>query len=130
MPNIKEQIEIVRILDDMFAKEQQVKQVAETSGGDRLTLSKNLYFLVLFEVSWERTTKTRKCSGVGERSCRKKCRNQTTKPKTKTKLSIPEEIKSALSSSNEEEIIRLLIKSAPKAVSVQMIMSISKKNLN
>ena len=30
MPNIKEQIEIVRILDDMFAKEQQVKQVAET----------------------------------------------------------------------------------------------------
>lgn len=48
------------------------------------------------------------------------------KPKTKRTV-IPEEIKSALSSSNEEEIIRLLIKSAPKAVSVQMIMSISKK---
>lgn len=59
MPNIKEQIEIVRILDDMFAKEQQVKQVAETVV-EQIDLIKNLYFLVLFEVSWERTTKTRK----------------------------------------------------------------------
>ena len=50
------------------------------------------------------------------------------KPKTKVKRTvIPAEIKSVLSNANEEEIVKLLMKSAPKTVSVQMVMSISKK---
>ena len=121
MPNIKEQIEIVRILDDMFAKEQQVKQVAETVV-EQIDLIKKSILSRAFR--GELGTNNQNEESAVELV--KESVEINNKPKTKRTV-IPEEIKSALSSSNEEEIIRLLIKSAPKAVSVQMIMSISKK---
>ena len=50
------------------------------------------------------------------------------RPKTKAKrISIPTEIKSLLSGTSEEAIVKLLLKAAPESVSIQEVMSISKK---
>ena len=125
MPNIKEQIEIVRILDDMFAKEQQVKQVAETVV-EQIDLIKKSILSRAFRGELGTNNQNEESAVELVKEVVEKSVEINNKPKT-TRTVIPEEIKSALSSSNEEEIIRLLIKSAPKAVSVQMIMSISKK---
>lgn len=125
MPNIKEQIEIVRILDDMFAKEQQVKQVAETVV-EQIDLIKKSILSRAFRGELGTNNQNEESAVELVKEVVEKSVEINNKPKTK-RIVIPEEIKSALSSSNEEEIIRLLIKSAPKAVSVQMIMSISKK---
>ena len=125
MPNIKEQIEIVRILDDMFAKEQQVKQVAETVV-EQIDLIKKSILSRAFRGELGTNNQNEESAVELVKEVVEKSVEINNKPKTKRTV-IPEEIKSALSSSNEEEIIRLLIKSAPKAVSVQMIMSISKK---
>ena len=125
MPNIKEQIEIVRILDDMFAKEQQVKQVAETVV-EQIDLIKKSILSRAFRGELGTNNQNEESAVELVKEVVEKSVEINNKPKTKRTV-IPVEIKSALSSSNEEEIIRLLIKSAPKAVSVQMIMSISKK---
>ena len=119
------QIEIVRILDDMFAKEQQVKQVAETVV-EQIDLIKKSILSRAFRGELGTNNQNEESAVELVKEVVEKSVEINNKPKTKRTV-IPEEIKSALSSSNEEEIIRLLIKSAPKAVSVQMIMSISKK---
>ena len=50
------------------------------------------------------------------------------RPKAKAKrIAIPAEIKPLLSGSNEEAIVKLLLKAAPQSVSTQTVMSISKK---
>ena len=50
------------------------------------------------------------------------------RPKAKAKrISIPTEIKSLLSGTSEEAIVKLLLKAAPESVSIQEVMSISKK---
>lgn len=109
----------------MFAKEQQVKQVAETVV-EQIDLIKKSILSRAFRGELGTNNQNEESAVELVKEVVEKSVEINNKPKTKRTV-IPEEIKSALSSSNEEEIIRLLIKSAPKAVSVQMIMSISKK---
>lgn len=127
MPSIEEQIEIVRILDGMFAKEQQVKENVETVL-EQIDLIKKAILAHAFRSELGTNDPVEESAVELVKEVIEKSAEINNKPKTKTKRTvIPGEIKSALSNSNEEEIIRLLIKSVPKAVSVQMIMSISKK---
>ena len=127
LPSVPEQTEIVRIVDDLLAKEQQAKEAAEAVL-EQIDLIKKSILARAFRGELGTNDPTEESAvelvkEVIERSAQIK-----NKPKTKIKRTvIPVEIKSVLSNANEEEIVKLLMKSAPKPVSVQMIMSISKK---
>ena len=126
-PTIDEQTEIVRILDDLLAKEQQAKEVAEAVLG-QIDLIKKSILARAFRGELGTNDPVEESAVELVKEVIEKSAEINKKPKTKTKRTvIPRKIKSALSNPNEEEIVRLLIKSVPKAVSLQMIMSISKK---
>ena len=127
LPSFPEQTEIVRILDDFLVKELQAKEVAEAVL-EQIDLIKKSILARAFRSELGTNDPTEESAVELVKEVIEKSAEINNKPKTRTKRTvIPGEIKSALSNSNEEEIVRLLIKSVPKAVSVQMIMSISKK---
>lgn len=59
LPKFNEQLEIVRILDGSFAKEQQAKEAAEAVL-EQIDLMKNPFSPVLFAVNWVRMTQARR----------------------------------------------------------------------
>lgn len=127
LPSVPEQIEIVLILEDFFTKEQQAKEAAEAVL-EQIDLIKKSILARAFRGELGTNDPTEESAVELVKEVIEKSAEINNKPKTRTKRTvIPGEIKSALSNSNEEEIVRLLIKSVPKAVSVQTIMSISKK---
>lgn len=127
MPNIEEQTEIVRILDDLLSKEQQAKEAAEAVL-DQIDLMKKSILARAFRGELGTNDPTEESAVELVKEAIEKNTDSINQNKSKVKRTvIPAEIKSVLSNANEEEIIKLLMKSAPKAVSVQMIMSISKK---
>lgn len=127
LPSVPEQTEIVRILDDLLAKEQQAKEAAEAVL-EQIDLIKKSILARAFRGELGTNDPTEESAVELVKEVIEKSAEINSKPKTKVKRTvIPKEIKSTLSNSNEEEIIKLLMKSAPKPVSVQMIMSISKK---
>lgn len=127
LPSVPEQIEIVRILDDLLAKEQQTKEAAEAVL-EQIDLIKKSILARAFrgELGTNDPAEERAVELVKEAIEKNTGNINQNKSKVKRTV-IPAEIKSVLSNANEEEIIKLLIKSAPKAASIQMIMSISKK---
>lgn len=127
IPSFPEQNEIVRILDDLLAKEQQAKEVSEAVL-EQIDLIKKSILARAFCGELGTNDPAEESAVELVKEVVEKSAEINNKGKTKTKRTvIPRKIKSALSNSNEEEIVRLLIKSVPKAVSLQMIMSISKK---
>lgn len=127
LPSVLEQTEIVRILDDLLAKEQQAKESAKTLL-EQINLIKKSILARAFRGELGTNDSAEESAVELVKEVVEKSAEINNKGKTKTKRTvIPGKIKSALSNSNEEEIVRLLIKSIPKAVSLQMIMSISKK---
>lgn len=127
LPSVPEQIEIVLILDDFLTKEQQSKEAAEAVL-EQIDLIKKSILARAFRGELGTNDPAEESAVELVKEVVEKSAEINNKGKTKTKRTvIPGKIKSALSNSNEEEIVRLLIKSIPKAVSLQMIMSISKK---
>ncbi len=127
IPKLNEQTEIVRILDDFLAKEQQAKEAAEAVL-EQIDLIKKSILARAFRGELGTNDPAEESAVELVKEVIKRSAENNSKPQTKVKRTvIPKEIKSTLSNSNEEEIIKLLMKSAPKPVSVQMIMSISKK---
>ena len=127
LPSVPEQIEIVRILDDLLAKEQQAKETAEAVL-DQIDLIKKSILARAFRGELGTNDPAEESAVELVKEAIEKNTDNINQNKSKVKRTvIPAEIKSVLSNANEEEIIKLLMKSAPKAVSVQMIMSISKK---
>lgn len=127
IPLMDEQTEIVRILDDLLAKEQQAKEAAEAVL-EQIDLIKKSILARAFRGELGTNDPTEESAVELVKEVIERSSEINSKPKTKVKRTvIPAEIKSVLSNTNEEEIVKLLMKSAPKAVSVQKIMSISKK---
>lgn len=123
----EEQTEIARILDDLLDKEQKAKEAAEAVL-EQIDLIKKSILARAFRGELGTNDPVEESAVELVKEVVEKSAEINNKPKTKTKRTvIPGKIKYALSNSNEEEIVRLLIKSVPKAVSLQMIMSISKK---
>ena len=126
-PDIKEQNEIVRILDNLFVKERNAKEMAETVIEQIETMKKAILArafrgeLGTNDPSEESAVELLKKVLDGDAAV------QTPAKKPTKRISIPSDIKELLSNIREEEIIKLLLKSAPQPVSIQEIMSLSSK---
>lgn len=127
LPLLGEQAEIVRILDGLLDKGQQAKETAEAVL-EQIDLIKKSILARAFRGELGTNDPAEESAVELIRQALEKSDEVISEPKVKVKrVVIPVEIKSMLSNSTEEEIIRVLMKSAPEAVSIQTIMSISKK---
>ena len=126
-PNIAEQVEIVRILDGFFAREQSAKEAAEAVL-DQINLMKKSILARAFRGELGTNDPSEESAVKLLRQVIEQEDGDVIRPKAKAKrIAIPAEIKPLLSGSNEEAIVKLLLKAAPQSVSTQTVMSISKK---
>lgn len=127
IPTVVEQIEIISILDRAFAKEQQAKEAAEAVL-ERINLMKKSILARTFRGELGTNDPSEESAVELLKRTVEQENGNTAKKKVKTKrIVIPTEIKLLISNANEEAIIKLLLKDAPKPVSIQEIMSISKE---
>lgn len=127
IPPIDEQMEIVQILDDLFAKEQQTKEAAEKVL-DQIELMKKSILARAFRGELGTNDPSEESAVELLRQVIEQEDGDVIRPKAKAKrIAIPAEIKPLLSGANEEAIVKLLLKAAPQSVSTQTVMSISKK---
>lgn len=127
LPRMNEQSEIVRILDMAFAEEQQAKEAAEAVL-NQIDLMKKSILARAFRGELGTNDPNEESAVELLKQAIKQENGNTAKKKVKTKrIVIPTEIKLLISNANEEAIIKLLLKDAPKPVSIQEIMSISKE---
>lgn len=126
-PNIAEQVEIVRILDGFFAREQSAKEAAEAVL-DQIDLMKKSILARAFRGELGTNDPSEESAVELLRQVIEQEDGDVIRPKAKAKrIAIPAEIKPLLSGANEEAIVKLLLKAAPQSVSTQTVMSISKK---
>ena len=126
-PNIAEQVEIVRILDGFFAREQSAKEAAEVVL-DQIDLMKKSILARAFRGELGTNDPSEESAVELLRQVIEQEDGDVVRPKAKAKrIAIPAEIKPLLSGANEEAIVKLLLKAAPQSVSTQTVMSISKK---
>lgn len=126
-PNIAEQVEIVRILDGFFAREQSAKEAAEAVL-DQIELMKKSILARAFRGELGTNDPNEESAVELLRQVIEQEDGDVIRPKAKAKrIAIPAEIKPLLSGANEEAIVKLLLKAAPQSVSTQTVMSISKK---
>ena len=127
VPTINEQKEIVDILDRMLLKEQQAKETAEAVIEQIDTMKKAILArafrgeLGTNDPDEENAVELLKKVLGGDAAAQAPAKKPT------KRISIPSDIKELLSNIREEEIIKLLLKSAPQPVSIQEIMSLSSK---
>ena len=127
IPPIDEQMEIVQILDDLFAKEQQTKEAAEKVL-DQIELMKKSILARAFRGELGTNDPSEESAVELLRQVIEQEDGDVIRPKAKAKrIAIPAEIKPLLSGANEEAIVKLLLKAAPQSVSTQTVMSISKE---
>ena len=126
-PNIAEQVEIVRILDGFFAREQSAKEAAEAVL-DQIDLMKKSILARAFRGELGTNDPSEESAVELLRQVIEQEDGDVVRAKAKAKrIAIPAEIKPLLSGANEEAIVKLLLKAAPQSVSTQTVMSISKK---
>ena len=126
-PNIAEQVEIVRILDGFFAREQSAKEAAEAVL-DQIELMKKSILARAFRGELGTNDPSEESAVELLKQVIEQENGDVIRPKAKAKrIAIPAEIKPLLSGANEEAIVKLLLKAAPQSVSAQTVMSISKK---
>lgn len=126
-PKIAEQVEIVRILDGFFAREQSAKEAAEAAL-DQIDLMKKSILARAFRGELGTNDPNEESAVELLRQVIEQEDGDVIRPKAKAKrIAIPAEIKPLLSGANEEAIVKLLLKAAPQSVSTQTVMSISKK---
>lgn len=127
IPPIDEQVEIVQILDDLFAKEQQTKEAVEAVL-DQINLMKKSILARAFRGELGTNDPSEESAVELLKQVIEQEDGDVIRPKAKAKrIAIPAEIKPLLSGANEEAIVKLLLKAAPQSVSTQTVMSISKK---
>ena len=127
VPSIYEQQKIVDILDNLLSKEKRSKETAESVIEQIGTMKKAILArafrgeLGTNDLSEESAVELLKKVLGGDAAV------QTPAKKPTKRISIPSDINELLSNIREEEIIKLLLKSAPQPVSIQEIMSLSSK---
>ena len=127
LPKVNEQQEIVRILDESFAREQQTKEAAEAVL-EQIDLMKKSILARAFRGELGTNDPSEESAVELLKQVIEQEDGDVIRPKAKAKrIAIPAEIKPLLSGANEEAIVKLLLKAAPQSVSTQTVMSISKK---
>ena len=127
LPSMAEQQQISRILDELFAKEQQAKEAAEEVL-DQIDLMKKSILARAFRSELGTNDPAEESAVELLKQVIEQEDRASASPKEKAKrIVIPAEIKSLLSGANEEEIVKLLLKASPEPVSAQAVMSISKE---
>ena len=127
IPRIPEQEKIVENLSALMEKEKQAKEIAEAVIEQIDTMKKAILArafrgeLGTNDPSEESAVELLKKVLGGDAAV------QTPAKKPTKRISIPSDIKELLSNIREEEIIKLLLKSAPQPVTIQEIMSLSSK---
>ena len=122
-----EQMEIVHILDNLLAEEQQAKETAEAVL-EQIDLMKKSILARAFRGELGTNDPSEESAVELLRQVIEQEDGDVIRPKAKAKrIAIPAEIKPLLSGANEEAIVKLLLKAAPQSVSTQTVMSISKK---
>ena len=127
IPPVSEQMEIVRVLYNLISKEQRAKETAERVIEQVDTMKKAILArafrgeLGTNDPSEESAVELLKKVLGGDVAAQAPAKKPT------KRISIPSDIKELLSNIREEEIIKLLLKSAPQPVSIQEIMSLSSK---
>ncbi len=122
-----EQLEIVKLLDYFVAKEQQAKETAEAVIEQIDTMKKAILARAFRgELGTNDPTEESAVGLLKKILCEDAVSQNPTKKPTK-RITISEDIKKLLSNVREEEIIKLLLKSASQPVSIQEIMSLSSK---
>ena len=127
VPQTAERVEIARVLNALLSKEQQSQEAAETVL-DQIDLMKKSILARAFRGELGTNDPSEESAVELLKRTVEQENGNTAKKKVKTKrIVIPTEIKLLISNANEEAIIKLLLKDAPKPVSIQEIMSISKE---
>ena len=125
--SLDEQGEIVCLIDVFLGKEQQAKEAAEAVL-DQIDLMKKSILARAFRGELGTNDPSEESAVELLKQVIEQEDGAAVRPKTKAKrISIPTEIKSLLSGTSEEAIVKLLLKAAPESVSIQEVMSISKK---
>lgn len=127
IPNISEQNAVVEILSDLIKKEKQAREAAEVVI-NQIDIIKKAILIRAFrgelgtnDPSDESASKLLK-KVLGEDAISKTPIKKPTK-----RITLPADIKELLSNVREEEIIKLLLKSAHQPVSIQEIMALNSK---
>ena len=123
----EEQFEIVRIVDNLISKEQQAKETAETVIEQIDTMKKAILARAFHGELGTNDPDEENAVELLKKVLDGDAAVQTPAKKPTKRISIPSDIKELLSNTREEEIIKLLLKSAPQPVSIQEIMSLSSK---
>lgn len=127
VPQTAERVEIARVLNALLSKERQAKEAAEAVL-DQIDLMKKSILARAFRGELGTNDPSEESAVELLKRTVEQENGNTAKKKVKTKrIVIPTEIKLLISNANEEAIIKLLLKDAPKPVSIQEIMSISKE---
>lgn len=127
VPNLEEQTEVVNILKKNLEEEQQAKEAAEAVL-DQIDLMKKSILARAFRGELGTNDPSEESAVELLKQVIEQEDGAAVRPKAKAKrISIPTEIKSLLSGTSEEAIVKLLLKAAPESVSIQEVMSISKK---
>lgn len=127
IPLIEEQNEILKVIKMWIGKEHQAKEAAEVVL-DQIDLMKKSILARAFRGELGTNDPSEESAVKLLRQVIEQEDGDVIRPKAKAKrIAIPAEIKPLLSGSNEEAIVKLLLKAAPQSVSTQTVMSISKK---
>lgn len=127
MASLDEQSEIIHLIDSLLEKEQWAKESAEAAL-DQIDLMKKSILARAFRGELGTNDPSEESAVKLLRQVIEQEDGDVIRPKAKAKrIAIPAEIKPLLSGSNEEAIVKLLLKAAPQSVSTQTVMSISKK---
>jgi len=125
--SIEEQIEIVRIIDNLFAKEYQVRESAETVIEQIDTMKKAILARAFRGELGTNDPREKSAVELMKSMLSRDEQLQIPTKKSSKRVSIPSDIRALVSNAREEEIIKLLLKSDSQSISIQEIMALSSK---
>ena len=127
LPTVDEQFEIVKKLDSLITKELQAKEIAEAVIEQIYTMKKAILARAFRAELGTNDPDEESAVELLKKVLGGDAAVQTPAKKPTKRISIPSDVKELLSNIREEEIIKLLLKSAPQPVTIQEIMSLSSK---
>ena len=130
-PSLKEQNEIVKNLNNLLNKEQKSKQVAEKVVDQINMIKKSILARAFRGELGTNDSNDESAAELLKEILSDKALEKEKQPKIKQKrISIPKEIEAQITTGLEKKIIKLLLESKTKEVSVKNIMSVSSKTFD
>jgi len=127
IPSMHEQMEIVRVLDNLISKEQIAKETAEAVV-EQIDIMKKAILARAFRGELGTNNPSEESAVELLKSILSRDEQlQIPTKKSSKRVSIPSDIRALVSNAREEEIIKLLLKSDSQSISIQEIMALSSK---